>query len=146
MYYPTDPSGCGAKDCVRQVLLIGTPILWWAFIPMLLWLAWHWVTTRDWRAGAVWMAFLAGWLVWFQDLKRTMFLFYMSALIPFLILGVTLAIGVILGSSKVRDGEPVDRFGMTRRRRWAVVGVSAYLGLTIVDFAWMWPLYSGGLL
>ena len=23
---------------------------------------------------------------------------------------------------------------------------SAYLGLLIVDFAWMWPLFSGGLL
>ena len=49
---------------------------------MLLWLAWHWFTTRDWRAGAVWVAFIAGWLVWFQNLDRTMFLFYMAPLVP----------------------------------------------------------------
>ena len=64
------------------MLLIGTPLLWWAFIPVLLWLAWHYLTTRDWRAAAVWVAFAAGWLVWFQDLKRTMFLFYMAPLRP----------------------------------------------------------------
>ena len=79
------------------MLLIGTPVLWWAFVPMLLWLAWHWITTRDWRAAAVWVAFLAGWLFWFQNLNRTMFLFYMAPLVPFLILGLTLALGVMLG-------------------------------------------------
>ena len=75
------------------MLLIGTPLMWWAFVPMLLWLAWHWITTRDWRAGAVWVAFLAGWLVWFQNLKRTMFLFYMAPLVPFLIIGADAGAG-----------------------------------------------------
>ena len=51
-YYNGDPAPCGSDRCAREVLLIGTPLLWWAFVPMLLWLAWHWATTRDWRAGA----------------------------------------------------------------------------------------------
>ncbi len=75
--------------------------MWWAFVPVLLWLVWHWLTTRDWRAAVVWVAMVAGWLVWFPDLKRTMFLFYMTPLIPFLILGVTLALGMIIGPAVV---------------------------------------------
>ncbi len=59
--------GCGATSCTREVLLIGTPMMWWAFVPALVWLVWHWLTTRDWRAGAVLVAFVAGWVVWLQD-------------------------------------------------------------------------------
>ncbi len=87
-YYDGSSTSCGSGSCSREILLIGTPLMWWAFVPMLLWLAWHWATTRDWRAGAVWVAMLAGWAVWFQDLKRTMFLFYMAPLMPFLIIGL----------------------------------------------------------
>ena len=96
-YYPSNVQGCGSSSCSREVLLIGTPLMWWAFVPALIWLVWHWFTTRDWRASMVWLAMAAGWLVWFQDPKRTMFLFYMTPLVPFLILGVTLALGVMLG-------------------------------------------------
>jgi dolichyl-phosphate-mannose--protein O-mannosyl transferase len=33
-----------------------------------------------------------------------------------------------------------------RRRHWGLAGVSVFLGLVIVDFAWMWPIFTGGLL
>ncbi|MBV9594282.1 MAG: phospholipid carrier-dependent glycosyltransferase, partial [Actinobacteria bacterium] len=39
-YYPSNPQGCGATSCSREILLIGTPLMWWAFVPALLWLAW----------------------------------------------------------------------------------------------------------
>jgi dolichyl-phosphate-mannose-protein mannosyltransferase len=115
-YYDGSSKQCGASSCSREILLIGTPLMWWAFAPMLLWLAWHWVTTRDWRAGAVWVAFIAGWAVWFQDLKRTAFLFYMAPLVPFLIMGVTLALGVMLGPGGVRVRPTLDRVTRTRLR------------------------------
>jgi dolichyl-phosphate-mannose-protein mannosyltransferase len=143
-YYNGSETTCGSSSCAREVLLIGTPIMWWAFVPMLLWLAWHWLTTRDWRAGAVWVAFIAGWAVWFQDLKRTMFLFYMAPLVPFLIIGLVLAIGTVLGPAvDARDPEaPRQR----RRRTWGLAAVSVFLALVIADFAWMWPIFTGGLL
>lgn len=142
-YYDGSSKLCGASSCSREVLLIGTPLLWWGFIPAMLWLAWHYVTTRDWRAAAVWVAFAAGWLVWFQDLKRTMFLFYMAPLVPFVILALTLGLGVMLGPGRARTdpGAPP-----ASRRRWGQFGVSAYLALVIADFAWMWPILTGGLL
>jgi dolichyl-phosphate-mannose--protein O-mannosyl transferase len=145
-YYDGDSHACGASTCSREILAIGTPLLWWAFVPMLLWLAWHWLTTRDWRAGAVWVAFLAGWLFWFIDLKRTMFFFYMAPLVPFMILGLTLALGTVLGPAVQATGDRMrDRQAMTRRS-WGAAAVSTYLALVIVDFVWMWPLFTGGLL
>ncbi len=145
-YYSGDSKTCGAASCSREVLLIGTPVMWWAFVPMLLWLAWHWITTRDWRAAAVWVAFLAGWAVWFQNLKRTMFLFYMAPLVPFLIFGLTLALGAVLGPAYRTTGDRDRDQRAWRRRRWGVGAVSAFLALVVVDFAWMWPVFTGGLL
>jgi dolichyl-phosphate-mannose--protein O-mannosyl transferase len=145
-FYDGNGTTCGSSGCSREVLLIGTPLMWWAFLPMLLWLAWHWFTTRDWRAAAVWVAFAAGWLVWFQDLKRTMFLFYMAPLIPFLIIGVTLGLGAMLGPGYRPSGYPERDERLLRRRRWGIAGISVYLGLVIADFVWMWPIFTGGLL
>jgi dolichyl-phosphate-mannose--protein O-mannosyl transferase len=146
-YYEGDGvHGCGAAACARQVLLIGTPLMWWAFLPAMLWLAWHWITTRDWRAAAVWVAFAAGWIVWLQDVRRTMFLFYMTPLMPYLVLGLTLALGTMLGPALRREpGDPAYA-SARRRRQWGAAGVSVYLGLVVVDFIWMWPLFSGGML
>lgn len=145
-YYDGSSTACGSSTCSREVLLIGTPLLWWAFVPMLLWLAWHWFTRRDWRAGAVWVAFAAGWLVWFKDLQRTMFLFYMAPLVPFLVLGLTMALGAVLGPADRHTGDEVRDARSLRRRRWGAAAVSAYLALVIANFAWMWPIYTGGLL
>ncbi|MEP6599856.1 MAG: phospholipid carrier-dependent glycosyltransferase [Actinomycetota bacterium] len=146
-YYAGDGvTGCGATTCSREILLIGTPLMWWAFVPALLWLVWHWLTTRDWRAAAVWVAFAAGWLVWLQNTKRTMFLFYMTPLMPFLVLGLTLALGSLVGPGLPRVGDTLDDGAAERRRLWGSLAVAGYLGLVIVDFAWMWPLFTGGLL
>jgi len=145
-FYPSNPTGCGSSSCSREILLIGTPLMWWGFLPALVWLAWHWFTTRDWRASVVWVAMVAGWLVWFPDLRRTMFLFYMTPLVPFLILGLTLALGSVLGPGIAAGLDDAARLRAERRRRWGITGVSVYLGVVVADFAWMWPLFTGGLL
>jgi dolichyl-phosphate-mannose-protein mannosyltransferase len=144
--YDSSSKACGSSSCAREILLIGTPLMWWAFVPALLWLAWHWLSTRDWRAGAVWVAFVAGWFVWFPDAKRTKFLFYMSPLVPFLIIAVTLALGVMLGPALRHTGDDVRDRRTYRRRHWGIAGVATYLGLVVVDFAWMWPIFTAGLL
>lgn len=142
-YYNGDSKSCGAASCAREILALGTPLIWWAFVPMLLWLAWHWFTTRDWRAASIWVAFAAGWLVWFQDLKRTMFFFYMAPLVPFMILGITMGLGAMLGPSSTAVEEDG---GVSRRRYWGIAGVALYLGLVAADFTFMWPVFTGGLL
>src|SRR5260370_23565476 len=58
-FYAT-PKTCGASSCSQEVLAIGTPLIWYASIPVLLaCLAW-WLIRRDWRAGAVLMGVAAG--------------------------------------------------------------------------------------
>ncbi|MDQ1733597.1 MAG: dolichyl-phosphate-mannose-protein mannosyltransferase [Pseudonocardiales bacterium] len=115
-YYPKDVTGCGAvkadgtPDCVRSILLIGTPIMYWAILPVLGWLLWHWITTRDWRAGVVLLSFVVGWGVWLQNTRRTGFLFYMTPLMPFLVLGLTMAVGAMLSPSAE------DRTSLLNRR------------------------------
>jgi len=63
-----------------------------------------------------------------------------------LILGLTLALGTMLGPA-VRPAPDEPGYQTAQRRRiWGIAGVTGFVGLVIVDFAWMWPLYTGGLL
>lgn len=137
-YYPSNPAptGCGSNQCVREILAIGTPALWWAFIPALLWMIWWLVSRHDWRAGAVLMAFAAGWLVWLTNTDRTMFLFYMTPLVPFLVMGVTFVLGDVLGRANAS----------ATRQAWGLAAVCGFVALVIVNFIWMHPLFTGGLL
>jgi len=174
-YAPSGVTGCGATSCTREILLIGTPLMYWAFVPALIWCLWHWATTRDWRAGAVWLAFLAGWGVWLQNTRRTGFLFYMTPLMPFLVLGLTFAVGAMLSRAAEDEAEPArsprrpvpraladedgaDQVATVGLRDWIALhgiptgrllrsaAVALWLGAVVADFVWMWPIFTGGLL
>jgi dolichyl-phosphate-mannose-protein mannosyltransferase len=143
-----DHARCGATKCASQILLIGTPLMWWAFAPVLLWLTWHWLTTRDWRAAAVLVAFVAGWGAWLKNTDRTMFLFYMTPLMPFLVLGLTLALGTLVGRSSRpawSDWRPARGTGLAATARtlnWRLVAAAVYVGTIVADFIWMWPIFT----
>jgi dolichyl-phosphate-mannose--protein O-mannosyl transferase len=127
------PSGtipAGAR--VQEVLAIGTPVIWWASILALLVCLGWWLTRRDWRAGAVLTGVAAGWLPWFLFADRTQFSFYAVAFAPFLVLAITLCLGLILG--------PV-RATATRRAVGAAVA-GAYLLGVLVNFAYLYPLLA----
>jgi dolichyl-phosphate-mannose--protein O-mannosyl transferase len=131
MFYAT-PSTCGARSCSQEVLAIGTPLIWWASIPALAFcLAW-WLTRRDWRAGAVLLGVATGWLPWFwfawHD-HRTMFYFYAVAFEPFLIIAITLCLGLIIGPVMAAPG----------RRAVGAVVAGAYLIAVLTDFAYLYP-------
>jgi dolichyl-phosphate-mannose--protein O-mannosyl transferase len=136
-YYPSKPApaGCGAPTCVRSVLAVGTPALWWAFVPAVLWCCWLVFTRRDWRASTVLVAFAAGWLSWFLEPGRTMFIFYMAPLVPFLVLGVTLVLGDALGRANSTE----------TRRLVGLLVVCGYVAVVAVNFGWLWPILSGQL-
>src|SRR5699024_5756810 len=126
-------SGCGAAECVRATMLIGTPAMWWLALPMLAWGLWRAVFRTDWRYAAVLTAYFAGLLPWFGDLRRQMYFFYATPLAPFLVLGITLVLGHILGSA---------RLGCERRGTGLLV-VSLYVGLVVANFVWLWPILNG---
>ncbi len=131
--------GCTAvagSTCLRQVLLLGNPAIWWAAVPALAYAAVSWVGRRDWRFGLVVVGVLSGWLPWLSNADRPIFSYYAITFLPFLILGVVLALGRILGPAHASPG---------RRRAGAVV-VGGYLLVVVALFAWFWPIWTDELL
>jgi dolichyl-phosphate-mannose-protein mannosyltransferase len=133
-YYAT-PKTCGVPNCSQEVLAIGTPLIWYASIPVLLTLLIWWLARRDWRAGAVLMGVAAGWLPWFwfalHD-HRTEFYFYAVTFAPFLVIGITLCLGLIIGPARAA---PVRR-GLGA----ALSGI--YLLAVLSDFYYMYPVLA----
>jgi dolichyl-phosphate-mannose--protein O-mannosyl transferase len=135
-YYSSDP-GCGASNCSAEVLALGTPLLWWSFIPAIVVMIWRWLARRDWRAGALLLAIAAGIIPWTFYPTRTMFYFYTLPALPFMVLAVTMVLGMVLGS-RVGTVEP-DK----DRRMVGAVAVACYLLLIGVTFAYFYPIYTG---
>ncbi len=126
----TDATG---DQVVRYILMVGTPTLWFAFAPAMLWLLWRIAARRDAAALTVAVGIAAGWLTWFVNLDRTMFIFYMAPVVPFFVLAVTLALQDVLGSPRA-----------PAFRRWLGLGaVSLYLAVVALTFAFFYPVLSG---
>ena len=108
LYYYADGeqvTGCGAPSCVKAVMLIGTPAMWWLALPMLAWALWQTCVRRDWRYAAVLTAYGAAYLPWFATLDRQMYYFYAVALAPFMVMGFALVLGDVLGKREARRVE-----------------------------------------
>ncbi|MFC4592262.1 phospholipid carrier-dependent glycosyltransferase, partial [Sphaerisporangium corydalis] len=75
------------------------------------------------------------WLPWFYYAiadHRTMFLFYVAPMLPFMILALTLAAGLLIGPA---DAEPMRR----------IIGASlsgAFLLVTLINFWWLYPVIA----
>jgi len=138
-FFYTAPKGCGSSSCSQEVLAIGTPAIWWASMLALLFCLGWWISRRDWRAGAVLAGVAAGWLPWFwftlHD-NRTEYYFYAVAFLPFLVIAITLCIGLIIGPVTAPAG----------RRAIGAVVAGAYLLLVLANFAYMYPVLAAQVL
>ncbi len=126
--------GCQVEKCSREVLAVGNPVLWWSVAAALLAMVWLLVSRRDWRAGAVLAAVAAGWLPWFwyaDHDNRTMFSFYAVSFLPFLVMAVTICLGLILGP---KDASPT-------RRTVGATAVGCYLLLAALAAVALTPLW-----
>ena len=131
--------GCDApkgSDCLRQVLLLGNPTIWWAGCAALLFALVMWVAARDWRAGVAVVGVASTWLPWLMYDDRPIFLFYAVVTLPFVVLALVLAIGRLIGSSRAPSP----------RRTAGVVVAGAFVVLALVNFAWFWPIWTNQLL
>ncbi|MBO0816502.1 MAG: phospholipid carrier-dependent glycosyltransferase [Actinobacteria bacterium] len=139
-FYYASPSrghgGCTVASCSREVLGIGTPMIWWASIAALVALLGWWLVHRDWRAGAVLLGVLAGWLPWFAFPDRTKFFFYGVVFVPFLVLAITLCLGLIIGPARA----PAPR----RVLGAAVAG--GYLIVVLLNFWYLYPVLADQLI
>ncbi len=131
--------GCAApsgSDCLRVITLLGTPALWWGGVLALIASVALWVGGRDWRHGVVVVGALSTWLPWLQYDDRPIFSFYAIITLPFLVLAVTLVMGRLLGTTATP----------TPRRTLGVIVSGAFCILVLVNFAWLWPVYTDQLL
>jgi dolichyl-phosphate-mannose--protein O-mannosyl transferase len=136
-FYTSRETGEGdcahASGCAREVLALGTPLLWWSACFALAYAVYRWLFRRDWRAGALLCGVAAGYLPWFMYQERTIFYFYAVVLVPFLCLAVAMMIGAILGPP-----------GCSERRRVAgIVGAGVLVLLIVWNFIYFYPLYTG---
>jgi len=131
--------GCRAPEgssCLRQVILLGNPVLWWVGCLALIASLVRWVAARDWRHGVAVVGVAATWLPWFTQDDRPIFIFYAVTILPFMILSLTLWAGHLLGTS----------LAPTPRRTAGVVVVGSYAVLVILAFAWFWPVWTDQLI
>ena len=134
---PENVPGCPVDgDCVRQVLAIGTPALWWGGVIALIVGLGYWLSRKDWRFGLPIVGVLTAWVPWFRYDQRPIFYYYAVAIIPFTVIAVTLVLGKMIGRA---DASP--------RRRWVgAVFAGAFVFLVAVNFAYFYPILTDGLL
>ncbi len=139
---------CGVSNGnVREVLAIGTPLIWWGGTLALLFCLGWWLTgfvgdlvfsrssRRDWRAGAILLGVLAGWLPWiwyaWHD-NRTEFYYYAVSFEPFMIIAIVLCLGLIIGPARAAPG----------RRGIGAVAAGGYLLVVLGNFAYLYPVLT----
>lgn len=142
-----------------EVLLLGTPLLWWSFIPALFGLGWFGISRRDWRALPIFLGVVAGivpWFPWELD-HRTMFYFYVAPAEPFLILTVVYVLGCLMkapvragalarqasGDSPGQSPGGYERFSPRDRLLIGAVIGGVYVLVVALCFAYFYPIYVG---
>ena len=85
-------------NTVQHIVALGNPLLWWAFVATLPWLARAWLRKGDHTADVVLLGFVATYVPWLL-VRRTSFLYYLTPLVPFLAIGVAWALQRLWRSS-----------------------------------------------
>ncbi len=166
-FYYSSANGCGASSCSAEVLLLGTPLLWWSFLPALVGTSAFGIARRDWRALAIVVAALVGIVPWFyyETLDRTMFYFYAAPALPFLIMSVAYLFGALMRAPTIagaarpqgvappparaaRSGSSVwaqvkHAYGSNPRLFYGALALGVYLLVVAWCFAYFWPIYTG---
>ena len=131
--------GCRApagSTCLREVVLLGTPALWWGGVVALLYAVYGWLAKRDWRYGVVLVGLVTTWVPFFRYADRPIFSFYAVTILPFTIIAVCLLLGTLIGS---------DAASQHRRLAGSAVA-GAFVVLVVLNFAWFWPVYTHALI
>jgi len=148
-FYNEPKSGCGGVRCSREILGIGTPALWWGAIAALIICIGIWAVARDWRAGAILLGFLAGWIPWFVPAfnDRTMFIFYATPMIPFMCLAIVLTLGYLIGPAPGPNpakhlAAPASATLVGSRRVVGAAAAGAFVLVVLVNFAYFYPILA----
>ncbi len=133
---------CGApadSSCMRQVLILGNPAIWWTGALALLAGLVEWFRTRDWRWGVPILGVAATWLPWFMYADRPIFLFYAVACLPFTIIALSLF------ADRLRLGMRLPT--TTPRRRYVyAAALGLFMVAVVACFCFFHPLYTDDLI
>ena len=135
--YKNGQGGCRvAQGCSKAINDLGNPVVWWGGTMAVLVLVVCWALARDWRAGAVLGGLAAGWLPWFHYQDRTIYTFYAVAFVPWVVLALTYALGLLLGG----------RNASRERRLYGGLAAGAVVVLAVAAFAFFYPVYVADLI
>jgi len=143
-------SGCQFQSCSEAITSVGNPLIWWAATAALFYLVYRLARYREWRVGFILMGMVAGYLPWLMYLNRTVFQFYTIAFEPYLLLGLTFVIGLVLKripeqarpKRRTSAHSQVPKYAPQPRPvafKAVVVGLGAALLVTVFFF----PIWTG---
>ncbi|MEY2695463.1 MAG: hypothetical protein RLZZ72_719 [Actinomycetota bacterium] len=117
---------CGVLEtCSMAITPLPHPLIWYSAVLAMIWLAIRFIKKTDLAAGAIFLAFFAGWAPWLAYLSRTTFQFYSVVFTPFLILALSFAL-----HSFWRRGFVLLR---VKEREWAI-GLFVVVALVLAAF------------
>ncbi|NUS73001.1 MAG: phospholipid carrier-dependent glycosyltransferase [Corynebacteriales bacterium] len=140
LYYADYSGECGDTQCAATISGMANPLLWWSFLPALAVCGWRWITRRDWRSVSIILIAFAGIGPWLLYPDRTMFFFYALPVVPFFILGVTMALGMAL---RTEPAENEIAHIVPERRLIGVAALVLYLAIVGASFVYFYPLMTG---
>jgi dolichyl-phosphate-mannose--protein O-mannosyl transferase len=136
MYYHQDAlgqNGCQAADgCSTVISSIPNPLIWYAGVAAVLYLAYRFVIVRDWRYALVLTGIATTYVPWLFFPDRTVFQFYTVLCLPFMLLALTFALRDIAG----------PRHADSYRRLTGQRLVWVFLGLAVLLSAFWYPVIS----
>ncbi|MDY2941857.1 MAG: phospholipid carrier-dependent glycosyltransferase [Varibaculum sp.] len=129
------PQGEQGDYLVQAVTALGNPLLWWTGLVGLATVIGCAFALRDWRAGFILCGYLGLWAPWLLYWSRTVFMFYMVVLSPFVALALTYTLGVLFGHIVPRAeslGRTRLRLGETRTETPLFAQAIAVIALIVV--------------
>lgn len=136
VYYHHDAlgvDGCAAaKGCSQVISTMPNPLVWYAGVAAVLYLAYRFVVSRDWRHALVLTGVAVTYVPWLFLPERTVFQFYTVLILPFLLLALTFALRDVAGPA---SADPYRR--LTGQRL-----VLVFLGVALALAAFWYPVIS----
>ncbi|WP_403020738.1 dolichyl-phosphate-mannose--protein mannosyltransferase [Salinibacterium sp. GXW1014] len=134
VYSDEGENGCSVERCEQFITTLPNPLIWYLAVGALGLLVWRLLRhPRSWRAGLILVGVVAGWAPWLLYPERTMFQFYAIAFLPYMVLALTYALGVVMG--RPWEGE--------WRRATGIRVVIVVLALVVLLSAYFYPVWTG---
>ncbi len=151
---PGRPTSFHVQDLgpdTQQILALGAPAVFWANLFAMPLVVWSLVRRHDWRAGFIAVAFAAQLLPWIR-VGRPTFFFYVTPLVPFMVLGVTYLLQVAADAKLVVRDRETGEVAINPETGAPAVStayvyrpfVVAYLIVAALLFLWFWPVMTAG--